>query len=228
MISGIYNLIDASLTQQQRFETISNNLANSNTNAFKKDITSFEQALAMNHKSATDFSPGFVRFSGNELDVALETQGFFKIESSRGIRYTRDGAFTLNAEGILITRNGEAVLGQNGTITINGSKISIESDGQILVDYEPVDKLMVVNFDKPQLLKKEGGSYYQYKGEERDIFTAEDVNIKQSYIEGSNVSPTEEMIKMVETFRAFESVQRAIQSIDEITSKMVNDYGLVR
>lgn len=227
MISGIYNLIDGSMTQQLRFETISNNIANSNTNGFKKDIISFYQALDMQSISKTDFSQGPVRYTGNDLDVALSSKGFFKVETSKGLRYTRDGAFSINAEGHLVTGNGDKVLGENGPINIEGGKVSIKSDGQVVVDNEPVDKLAVVGFDAPQLLMKEGGSYYSYQGEMKGISTETEISIQQRYLESSNVNPTQEVIKMIETFRAFESVEKAIQSIDGLTGKMVNDYGMV-
>lgn len=227
MISGAYNLIDGSLTQQLRFETVANNMANMNTNGFKKNIISFNQALEMTSISKIDFTKGPVRYTGNELDVALDSKGFFQVQTANGIRYTRDGAFKLDEAGTLVTGNGHSVLGQNGPITIDGSKVSIGGDGQIQVNGEPADRLMVVDFENLQLLKKEGGSYYSYTGEENEISAVEDVRVQQNYLESSNVNSTEEMIKMIETYRAFESVQKAIQSIDKINEKMVNDYGLV-
>lgn len=227
MISGSYNLIDGSLTQQLRFETVANNMANINTNGFKKNIISFNQALEMNSISKIDLTQGPVQYTGNELDVALDSKGFFRIQTENGIRYTRDGAFRLDETGTLVTGNGDSVLGQNGPITIDGSKVSIGGDGQVQVDGESLDTLMVVDFENPQLLKKEGGSYYSYTGEENEISTVEDVRVQQNYLESSNVNSTEEMIKMIETYRAFESVQKAIQSIDKLNEKMVNDYGLV-
>ncbi|MBW2245639.1 MAG: flagellar hook-basal body protein [Deltaproteobacteria bacterium] len=227
MISGSYNLIDGSLTQQLKFETVANNMANMNTNGFKKNIISFNEALEMNSISKIDFTQGPVRYTGNELDVALDSKGFFKIQTANGIRYTRDGAFKLDETGTLATWNGDSVLGQNGPITIDGSKVSIGGDGQVQVDGESVDRLMVVDFESPQLLKKEGGSCYSYTGEENEISTVENVRVQQNYLESSNVNSTEEMIKMIETYRVFESVQKAIQSIDKVTDKMVNDYGLV-
>lgn len=227
MISGIYNLIDGSLTQQLRFETVANNMANINTNGFKKNIISFNQALEMNTISKADFTQGPVRHTGNELDVALDSKGFFKIQTANGIRYTRDGAFTLDENGTLVTLNGDSVLGENGPITIDGREVTIGGDGQVQVDDESVDRLMVVDFENPHLLKKEGGARYFYSGEEKEISTVEDVGVQQGYLESSNVNSTEEMIKMIETYRAFESVQKAIQSIDKVTDKIVNDYGLV-
>ena len=80
---------------------------------------------------------------------------------------------------------------------------------------------------QPHLLKKEGSSRYAYDGEQGDIFKAENPNLQQSYLEKSNVNPSEEMIKMIEAYRTFESVQKAIQSMDEVTNKMVNDPDLL-
>jgi flagellar basal-body rod protein FlgF len=227
MISGIYNLIDGSMTQQLRFETVANNIANSNTNGFKKDIISFNQTLDMQSNSKTDFSQGPIRYTGNELDIALGAKGFLKIQTPNGLRYTRDGALSIDAAGFLVTGNGDKVLGENGPITVEGGTVSIGQDGQVSVDNEAEDKLLVVNFDKPELLKKEGGSYYSYLGDNKEISMETNAAIKQRYLEGSNVNPTQEMIEMIETFRAFESVEKAMQSLDGLTGKMVNDYGQV-
>jgi len=226
LISGIHNAIDGALLQKIRFDNIANNLANINTNAFKKDIIAFDQTLSMKYVSETDFSPGPAIHTGNELDVALATRGLFKIQTPQGIRYTGNGSFSLNAEGFLVTRNGDKVLGRNGPIKINGSKVSIGNDGQIVVDNATVDTISVVDFKQPQLLKKEGVSYYMYQGREDGAFPAENVDLQQGYLEKSNVNPTEEMIKMIETFRIYESAQKVIQTIDEMTNKLVNDPDL--
>jgi flagellar basal-body rod protein FlgF len=228
LISGIYNLIDGSITQQLRFETIANNMANSNTNGFKKDIISFSEALETQSNSSTDFSQGPLKYTGNELDVALSSKGFFKIGTPNGLKYTRDGAFSINAQGVLVTGNGDTVLGENGPITAEGGEVYIGRDGQVVVNNESVDKILVVDFDEPQLLRKEGGSYYSYQGENKGISAVTDAEIQQKYSESSNVNPTQEMVKMIETYRAFESVEKAIQSIDALTGKMVNDYGSVQ
>jgi flagellar basal-body rod protein FlgF len=227
MISGIFNLIDGSMTQQLRFETIANNMANSNTNGFKKDIISFSEALETQSNSSTDFSQGPIRFTGNELDAALSSKGFFKIETANGIRYTRDGAFSVNAEGFLVTGNRDVVLGENGPISIEGGEVHIGRDGQVMVNNESVDKILVVDFDEPQLLRKEGFSYYSYQGENIGISTVSDAEIKQKYLEGSNVNPTQEIIEMIETYRSFEAVEKGIQYIDALTKEMVNDFGTV-
>ncbi|HAY39319.1 MAG TPA: flagellar basal-body rod protein FlgF, partial [Desulfobacteraceae bacterium] len=139
----------------------------------------------------------------------------------------RDGAFSVNAEGFLVTGNGDTVLGQNGPISVEGGEVSIGRDGQVVVNNESVDKILVVDFDEPQLLRKEGWSCYSYQGENSGISTVSDAEIQHKYLESSNVNPTQETIEMIETYRAFESVQKAIQSIDALTNEMVNDYGQV-
>ena len=227
VISGIYKAVDASLAQKHKFDTISNNLANINSNAFKRDIVSFDKALAIKNASTTDFTSGPIRYTGNELDVALEASGFFKIQTPKGIRYSRNGSFTCNMDRVLVTQNGDPVFGQNGPIKINGTDVSIKSDGQMVVDGQPVDKIVVVDFKQPRLLKKEGSSCYMHQGEEKDIFTAKNITVHQGYIEKSNVNATEEMIKMIETLRAFESTQKVIQTMDELNRKMVNDVGIL-
>jgi flagellar basal-body rod protein FlgF len=228
LISGTYKLIDGALAQKLKFETISNNLANINTNAFKKDIVSFHEVLGMKNRSSIDFTPGPKRYTGNRLDVALEGNGFFKIQTPRGERYTRDGSFSLNADRQLVTRNGDIVLGNHGSIKIQDGSISIETDGTVIIDGGVIDKLIMADFRDPQLLIKEGNSCYRYGGEEGDIVPPEETTVQNGYLETSNVNPTEEMIKMVEVLRVFESAQKAIQCMDEITEKMVNDTGLVQ
>ena len=227
MISGIYQLIDASLVQQDKFNNIANNLANINANAFKKDIFAFDQVL-MKAYTAIDFSPGPIAHTGNEFDIALDGAGFFKVQTSRGVRYTRDGSFSLNNERVLVNGNGDTVLGRNGPIKIEGNKVVIDIDGQVMVDNQPVDTISVVEFEEPYYIRKEGKSYYTYQGKEEEIVQIENPNTRQYYLERANVDPTEEMIKMIEAFRGFEAVQKEIQSIDEITTKMVNDPGLLQ
>ena len=228
MTLGIYQLIDASLVQQHRFDNISHNLANTTTNAFKKDIFTFDQTFSTITSSAIDFSAGPIIHTGNELDLALENNGFFKVQTPKGIRYTRDGALTLNRDGILSTQNGDALLGESGPIALEGGNVTIDAKGQVYSDGRLIGRISVVEFNDPQQLNKEGRSYYGYVGKEEDIAISEDPGIRQRYIEKSNVEATEEMIRMIETFRTYESVQKAIQSIDEITSKMVNDPGLIQ
>lgn len=220
--------MDGAEVQQLRFENISNNLANLNTNGFKKTVISFDQVLAGQEYSRVDFTPGPLVHTGNDLDLALEGEGFFKVMTAAGEKYTRDGSFTLDREGRLVTRTGDPVLGENGPITVSGNRISIGRDGRVLVDGSEAGRLSVIKFQAPQHVKKEGRSYYAYSGgEDRGIVDVPAPDVKQGYLEKANVDSSEEMIKMIEAFRTFEAVQKALQNMDEVTSKMVNDPDLL-
>ncbi len=224
---GMYSLIDAGIIQDLRFETIANNLANINTPGFKRDTIAFRSLLSRIYETKTDISPGPIRYTGNPLDLAISSEGFFKINTPDGVRYTRDGIFMLNAEKQLVTRNGDTVMGQNGPITINGTKIEISQNGSVYVDGDLVDRISIVNFNDKNKLKKQGASYYIYEGAESEITDAENPQLHQGYIEGSNVNATEEMIKMIEAFRSFESTQKAIQAMDEMTRKLINESSIL-
>jgi flagellar basal-body rod protein FlgG len=214
------------LFQELRVGTISNNLANINTTGFKRDMITFDEVLN-EVRSTSDFSPGPGRHTGNPLDVTISGAGFFKIQTAEGIRYTRDGSFRLDGNGNMVTQQGDKVLGQNGTITVQDGHVTIDEDGNVLVDNETVDKMLVADFQNRELLKKEGHSYYTYEGEEAEITLPKNVGIRHGYLEQSNVNPTEEMIQMMEAFRAYESVQKAIQSMDELTNQLIADAGMM-
>ena len=227
MNAGIYELIDSGLEQRLRFDCISNNLANLSTHGFKKDDISFQEILGMEVHTKTDFSPGEIIHTGNPLDVALEGKGFFKIQTPMGDRYTKNGSFSLNAEQQLMTRSGALVLGEQGPIKINGKDMSIEPDGTVKVDGSPAGRLLIMTFERPEFLKKEGHSQYQYLGKEEEVSPSSAFSVKQGCVEGSNVNPTEEMIKLIQVNREFEAAQKGIQSLDDVTSKLVNDQGLI-
>ena len=94
-----------------------------------------------------------------------------------------------------------------------------------MVDNQTVGKILLADFQKPEFLKKEGHTYYKYEGDEAEITNPEEISIRQGYLEQSNVNPTEAMIQMMEAYRAYESVQKAIQSMDELTNQLINDAG---
>ena len=220
---GIYQAIRGSLIQGRRFDIITNNLANVGTTGFKKDVLTFDQALQ--EYVRTDLRQGNVRLTGNSLDIALEGDGFFKIKTPHGIRYTRNGNFCLNANGLLVTQHGDPVLGENGPLVIEGADIAIDTHGRITADETVVDTLSVARFVRPERLQKEGLSYCIYNGDEKEIVRPEDVLVRQGYLEESNVMVVDEMSRMIETLRTYESYQKVIQIFDETSHKAINEVG---
>lgn len=174
----------------------------------------------------TDFSPGAIKKTGNPLDVAIVGDGFFSVETPQGVMYSRNGSLTISSNGDLVTQDGLPVLGQNGKISLEGDDISIGTDGTVLVDGNEVGKLKIVNFPRPYPLKKVGGSLFSLttSGENGKVNT--DVNVKQGFLELSNVNVVKEMVMMVEVNRAYQAYQKVIQGVfDTITRKAVNEVG---
>ena len=223
---GIYQAVRGGLIQARRFDIITNNLANVGTAGFKKNTLTFDRALQEYVK--TDLKQGNLRLTENPLDIALGGDGFFKIDTPHGIRYTRNGNFCLNADGMIVTQNGDSVLGENGTILIEDGNIAIDTQGRITVDETIVDTLSVVTFVRPERLQKEGLSYSVYRGDQNEIVTPEEVLVRQGYLEESNVTVVEEMSRMIETLRVYESYQKVIQTFDEASYKAINEVGRVQ
>lgn len=228
MISGLFATIDSALVQENRYNTIANNIANAGTGGFKKDMISFTRVMrsqTLEQNVYTDFTQGNIIHTGNPLDVALESDGFFTIATDKGDRYTSNGAFTLDAAGFLVNGKGDRVMGENGPVEVGAGRVTISSDGQVFSDGQPVDTLALVNFNRLQDLAKEGTGLYVYKGNDEDIFQPDPVRVRQGFLEKSNVNPTEEMVKMIEMFRSYESTQQVIHTMGEMTDKMFGGFG---
>ncbi len=215
------------LRQERKLEAVSNNLANSSTVGFKKDIVSFDEAFKA--RVDQDFSQGDVIQTDNPLDVALGPQGLFKVETPDGIRYTRNGNFSLNSEGILVDKSGNPVMGQGGAIFLNAvdpdTSVSVDESGQIFVNNEILDTFDVVTFEDMTKLENTGDNLFVYTGESADEITLEDARVEAGSLEHSNVKVVEEMAKMIDYQRMFEIYTKSMKTFDEIDSKAINDVG---
>ena len=225
MIQDITTIVQNALAQEMKFQNITNHLANASTTGFKADILSFDEELQAH--STVDFSQGGIRETGNVLDLALSGDGFFKIQTQQGIRYTRNGTFSLNRNNILVTENGDQVMGESGPISIQGSNVQINQDGEVSVDNDQVGKLSIVTFSSKENLIKEGESLFEYTGEATDETGSETALVKQGSLEMPNTILVIEMTKMVETMRTYESYMKVLQTFDEADTKLVNELGKV-
>ncbi len=223
MNAGVYDVIRGCHFQERRLDLIANNLANAATTGFKKDILFYDEMLQASQK--TNMAQGSIKHTGNPLDLALSGEGFFKVSTPDGVRYTRNGRFYVNAEGVLASVDGAPVMGESGSISIEGNDVMVDPTGRVMVDGEEVDKLSIVSFEQRERLQKQGFSYYVYNGDESEGRPPEHTAVNQGYLEQSNVAVTEEIIKMVETIRRFESYQKVLQVFDETDSKVINEVG---
>ncbi len=251
MNEAIYSATSGALVNQMRLEILSNNLSNINTVGFKEDRSSFKSYLPgfqdvfgggpkevfkskdiTNFQVAfegtkTDLSPGELKYTGNSLDMALDGKGFFSVKTTDGIQYTRKGDFTLNDEGFLVTQEGLPVLGEGGKIKISGQEISVDSEGNLSVDGTRLDALKIVDFPKPNSLRKVGNTLFVPVNHTITGNRAKDVKVQEGFIELSNVNAIRLMTEMIELLRGYESYQKVIRSIDSVTSTAINEVGKV-
>lgn len=226
MIHEMSYAVQGALRQERRFEVLANHMANVGTTGFKAQTLSFDNMLQAHMN--IDTTQGTLLSTESPLDVAISGDGYFKIQTNQGIRYTRNGNFSLDAEGVLVNNEGDVVLGENGPITIDGTDISIGKNGEIDVDGSVAGKLLIVDFKMIGGLEKKGDSLFAYSGPEKDEIPAGKFEVRQGSLEQSNVETMVEMTRMIETNRFYESFQKLMQTIDELDGKAITDVGLVR
>jgi len=171
----------------------------------------------------TDLSQAPLSQTGDPLDIALNGDGFFTVSTPDGIRYTRNGQLTEDAQGHLQTDTGYTLLGTNGKpIDVSAAKsqddISIAADGTVRVGTSTVGTIAVVSLTGA---RKEGDTLFTGASGARPKDTA----IAQGYLEGSGVNPAMAMVDMIVSLRAYESTQRVLHSIDDELGKAANSVG---
>lgn len=182
-----------------------------------------------------DFSQGSLRETGNTYDLALSGDGFFTIQTTNKqgettTKYTRDGSFTVNTEGYLVTKDGDYVLDTNGErIQIPGAQtaqnVAFDQNGNITVDGQQIATLGLASFENPQALLIYGENMFD--ATEAAGLQASNATVLQGYLEMSNTNVIEEMVDMITITRAYEAGQKMIQTVDGTLQKAANEIGKV-
>lgn len=217
--------VQGGLRQQRKLDVVSNHLANADTTGFKRDILSFDETL--HSVISTDLAQGPLTNTGNPLDLALKDEGFFKIETPQGIRYTRDGSFTLDNQGFVVTANGNPLLMGGAPFQIQGEHVHVGEDGMVTVNDEQIGQIDIVTFDDKLNLYKEGSNLYVYKGDAADEVAPQNLSLEQSALELSNVRPVMEMTSMIQVSRTYETYEKMLRTFDEVNGLAVNSVGVV-
>ncbi len=230
-------LKQAMMGQVDRNNVVANNLSNITTTGFKKDEYFFhtledELDISKSMSQATDYAQGDLRTTGNPLDVAISGNGFFTVERGDGEAYTRNGSFRIDDDGVLRTREGLPVLGEGGWVNLftdfgTPSQITITEKGEVFADGELMDRLVITDFENAGALRKVGASLFE-AGDGALAYEVEEPNVKQGYLEDSNVNPAQEMIELIEVQRQFESMQRMVRTLDDVYKSAVNKVGIYR
>lgn len=234
---NLQRLKQSMTAQTYKNDVAANNLANINTTGYKRDVMFIDvlsnvENASLKMKIQTDFSQGTLKETTNPLDLALSGKGFFVVERDGKEFYTRDGHFTVDNEGFLTTSAGHHVNGEGGWIHLatNGEKVgnvSISQIGEIFVNDELIDILQLVDFDDYSRLTKVGENIFKNTSG-ANAYLTEDIFVIQGNLEGSNVSPVNEMIGLMDIQRSFESSQRAVRTIDQALRKAANEVGRYR
>jgi flagellar basal-body rod protein FlgF len=247
MISGFYAAGGAMRTYMDRNDIIANNLANVVTTGFKKEsvyVEPFDVLFArvtervgdeeslvqpplgkLRSSAVTIYTQGPMRETGNELDLAIDGDGFFKIGTPAGTRYTRDGAFRLSASGQVVNADGYALLGDGGSpVTINaaeGGQIVIAPDGTITVGGTQAGRITLADFEDRAQLRKAGGNLFEPVSEDV-VELAATSPIAQGSIELSNVNVVEEMVALITNYRDYEMAQKMARLQDETVQRAIS------
>ncbi len=261
MVKGLYTAYTGMINQMNRMDVLTNNLANSATIGFKKEgatTQSFDTEFTYRIKDTssynlntyignvslgakigenyTDYSQGSFNETGNDTDFALGGNGFFAIAFTNkagetSIKYTRDGAFTLNADGFLVTKDGDYVLNQNAAlnselndnsyIRLDPTKpFTVDSSGNIFQNETLMGTLGFVDVADYNYIEHYGENLYQLVDGGQII--ASNSEVYQGYQEMSNVNVVSEMVEMITVTRAYESNQKVMQTIDSTLEKAVS------
>ncbi len=237
---GHMEALEGAIMLERKLEVVSNNTANMRTNGFKQAMVTFQEFMSRAQDGTprtgkqetgwADFSQGPARFTGNPLDIMIDGEGFFVVQTPDGPMYTRAGNFRLDDQKQLVTAEGYPVLGDGAPIVLDdttGKGIWLSDDGHFWVDDTATAKLDVVRFKDHQALKRMGSNFFKQTPGSGNAEPMEP-SLRQGYIEGSNVNPTEQMVQLIDLYRAYEIQQKTLQAEDQLDDKAVNQVGKVQ
>jgi flagellar basal-body rod protein FlgG len=257
MFKGFYTAAAGMLAQQRRTDMLTNNMANANTPGFKEDqstIRSFPEMLLQRMNEEKNGGPqigslstgvymqeaiprfiqGDIRETGNKTDMALidfnKGAVFFTVQDPSGqLRYTRNGNFTLDAEGYLTAGNGQYILDNNNKpIQLTSDQFTVSDTGLITGANGEQRQLGIGFSDNPDLqLIKEGNGLLRTENGTPLANAAGQFKLQQGYLEQSNVDISKAMTDMLTAYRSFEANQKILQAYDRSMDKVANEVGKI-
>ena len=237
---------------QARMDVLANNLANAATTGYQRDTAlsvSFDDMLLRRffdgappaapvgplsagvqlQATAARLTGGPLRYTGGPLDVAIHGDGFFTVQTPQGVRYTRAGDFTQDAQGRLTTPAGDLVLAGGQPLAAPNIGMSIAEDGTVSAGGQALGRLDVVSAADLGALRKEGNNLWAPAGQGQVsgliLPQARGQALRVGFLEGSNVEPALEMVNLIETMRAYEADQKAVQAHDQALARAVQEVG---
>lgn len=243
---GFFSSGIAGQMSQNKLDSLSHSLANVNTDGYLEDRTAFSSqfsnklgrdglpdktsaAFLSLNKQYTSTQPGAIRLTGNELDFAIQGNGYFRVQLADGSEaLTRAGNFKLGTDGTLLTQGNLPVLDNGGSpITLPVGEISATKNGTIYVNDQPVSDLGIASIIDPRQIKKLEGVLIQTP-EENIGETETNVAVHNGSLEGSNVNSILAMAELVETMRGFESMMKVVEQYNQQAGLLNDRVGVVQ
>lgn len=241
MDNAIYVGLSRQMMLRRELDVIANNIANADTSGFKVEDTltktdaktpprtraSDTIKFVIDDGVARDFGQGGMSQTSSPLDLAIEGQGFFTVETAAGPRYTRDGRFTLDATGRLTTQAGAAVLGAGGgEIVVDPllGPVNIAKDGTVSQGINIVGQVEVSRFDDLSSLRKDGDNLFRNVSNQQ-AQPAPDARVHQGMLESSNVKTIEQVTRLIEVNRAYDSISKMMSDTSDLSRRSIERIG---
>lgn len=239
METPTYIALSRQMALRSQMDVVANNIANANTSGFKAEMMlmsevelpaekGIELSYVQDFATARDFSPGALRPTGNDLDLAIQGNGFFAVQTPDGVRYTRVGRFQLDGNGTLTTTQGYPVLAGGSAVTLNpdDGPVNVAEDGSVSTDrartgtqLQVVGKLDVVDFANRAALKPTQDNLFNAEGQQPTAATGK---VAQRMLEDSNVNAIVEMTNMIEVTRNYQTVQKFLDGEHDRQRRAIN------
>ena len=255
MNGGSYVALSGILAEERKLSIVTNNISNVNTVGYKSSNADFAEFLSPKAVSAinsgedkplidkaypvtlntyTDMSQGALKKTGNRLDLAIQGGGYFVVQTPDGIKYTRNGAFSLNQTGELVNQEGFPVMSTNKKpIFLNerGSNITITDSGIInLTDPQTNNELysgqiLTVNFKNQEYLSKYGDTLFSATKASGEPVQNQNPDMLQGYVEESNVNEIKGMVQMINVSETYNNMIQVLKSYSQVNNTAINTIG---
>jgi flagellar basal-body rod protein FlgG len=164
----------------------------------------------------------------NPTDLMIEGDGMFAVHTPDGVRYTRNGSLGVTRDGVLVSKEGHPVLGEKGDVVVRQGAFQVNDRGEVWQDGHMVDRLQLHVFDDESALERAGLNLFYYGGEPEGVRVVANPQVRQGFLEGSNVNAIKNLTDMIIAHRSYEAYQKAVANYDQMMQKSSNTIGDVR
>ncbi len=234
-----YVALSRQIVLERQLAVTANNIANLNTAGFKRQGMLFQEHLAEAGDGASasyvtesgsmrDLRQGALRTTERQLDLAINGDAYFNIETPGGLRYGRDGQFQLRADGTVVTRNDYPLLTADGlpiVVPQGASQIVVQKNGALLADGAEIGRIALTRFNNPQALIHTADGLY--RSDDGVGEPSADAVVRQGMLESSNVNPIVELTHMLDIQRAYESAHKMTKGEHDRLTRAIREIGSI-